>query len=102
MLSLYFSENIAQLKTFSNVVQEAPDNITQEKILLNVVAILLGQHWTDKNLVECCATGSRQQCTGKLLLNIVLILLGQHCTDKNLAQCYPRGPRQHCTGKNPV
>ena len=48
-------DNIVQAKTLCNVVQEAPDNITQEKLQCYVVLILLGQH-----------------CTGKPLCNVVL------------------------------
>ena len=65
---VYSSGKITQVKTLSNVVQETPDNIAQEKNLFNVVLILLAQH-----------------CTGKkLVFNVVLILLGQHCTGKIL------------------
>ena len=41
--------NIEQVKTLWNVVQEAPDNIVLEKILINIVLILLGQLRTGKN-----------------------------------------------------
>ena len=41
--------NIEQVKTLWNVVQEAPDNIVLEKILINIVLILLGQLRTSKN-----------------------------------------------------
>ena len=37
-------------KALYNVVQEAPDNIAQKKILFKVVLILLGQHCIGKNL----------------------------------------------------
>ena len=37
----------------------------QEKIRFNNALILLGQHWTNKNLVQYCSRGSRQHCTGK-------------------------------------
>ena len=47
---------------FFTIVREAADNIAQEKILLNVVLILLGQPCTgkkpyailSKNPVQCC------------------------------------------------
>ena len=58
-----------------NVVQESPDNIAQEKILINVVLILLGQHSTGKNLVQCCRRGCRQHGTGKVSFNVFLILM---------------------------
>ena len=67
----------------------------RNKILFNVVLILLGQHCTGKNLVQCCPRSFRQHCTGKILFNVVLILLGQHCTDKYLMWCCPWGSRQH-------
>ena len=43
-----------------------------EKILSNLVLILLEQHGT-----------------GKILFNVVLILLGQHCTGKYSMRCCP-------------
>ena len=39
--------------------------LTNEKIMCNVVLILLGEHSTGKNSVQCCPRGPRQQCTGK-------------------------------------
>ena len=50
--------NIAQVNTLGSVVLEAPDNIAQEKILLNVALNLLGQHCTGN--VQCCPGASRQ------------------------------------------
>ena len=41
-LKQYFWDNIPQVKTLCNVQQEAPENNAQEKILFNVVLILLG------------------------------------------------------------
>ena len=87
MLSSYSWDNIAQVNTPGNVVLEAPGNIAQEKILFNVILILLGQHGTGKSLAQCCPRASRQHCTRNILFNVVLILLGQHCTGKNLVQC---------------
>ena len=52
-------------KNLCHVVQEAPDNIGHEKIQFNNVVILLGQHCTGKNPVQCCPRDSRQHCTGK-------------------------------------
>ena len=52
---------------FFKVVFFAP-----EKILFNVVLILLGQHCTGQNPMQCCAKGSRQNCTLKIQCNIVL------------------------------
>ena len=48
-LSYCSFDNITKLKTLSNVAQEDPDNFLLEKILRNVVLILLGQHCTGKN-----------------------------------------------------
>ena len=39
-----------------------------KKILFNNVVMLLGQHCTDKNPVQCCPRDSRQNCTGKNLV----------------------------------
>ena len=60
------------LKILCNFVQEAPDNFAQEKILCNIVLILLEQ---------CC---TRSKPYSVVLCNFVLILLGQHCTGKTL------------------
>ena len=48
MLFKYSWDNIAQVKSLCNIVQEAPDIIAQEKFLFNFVLILLGQHCTGK------------------------------------------------------
>ena len=69
---------------FFNAVQEVPDNIAEEKILCNVVLILLVQHYTGQNFMQCCPRCSRQHCIKKILCNVVVILLGQHCTRKTL------------------
>ena len=58
-------QHYTQVKALCNVVQEDPDNNAQEKILLNVVLILSGQHCTSKGLVQCCPRGCRQHCTDK-------------------------------------
>ena len=81
--------NIEHVRTLSNVVQEDPDNIAQEKILINVVLIVLRQHSTGKNLVQFCRRDYRQHCTGKILFNVFLILLRQHCTDNYPMRCCP-------------
>ena len=44
---------------------DAPDNNVSEKILFSVVFMLLGQHCTCQNLVQCCPKGSRCECTEK-------------------------------------
>ena len=52
MLPQYSQNKIAQVKILCNVVQEIPDNIVS-KILCNVVLILMGQHCTGQNLMQC-------------------------------------------------
>ena len=66
MLSEYSWDNTAQVrilfnivlmdrkKILFNVVQESPDNIAQEKMLLSIALIFLGQHCTAKVPVQCC------------------------------------------------
>ena len=61
MLSKYSPDNIVKV----DVLLEALDNNAQEKILFNDVLILLGQHCTGKNLVQCFPKDSRQHCTRK-------------------------------------
>ena len=50
MLSQLSWDKIAQGKTLGSVVPDAPDNTAQEKILFNVILILLGQYCTEKTL----------------------------------------------------
>ena len=95
MLSKYSWDNIAQVKTLYNVVQLAPDNITQEK-----VAILLGQHYTGKTLCSVAQEPPENIAHEKVLFNKVVILFGQHCTGKNFVPCCPRVSRKHYTVKN--
>ena len=69
----YSRDNItqAQIKTLFSVVRKAPSNIAQEEMLCNVVLeaclnlMLLGQHCTGQNPMQCSLGGSRQHCTGK-------------------------------------
>ena len=58
MLSQYFWDNIAKVKTLCNVVQLASDNIAPEKIQFKVVLILLGQHFTKKALCNVAQEAS--------------------------------------------
>ena len=60
MYSWYSWVNIEQVKTLYNVIREGPDYITYKKILFNVVLILLGQHCTCQNSMQCCVRRSRQ------------------------------------------
>ena len=69
-------DNIAQIKTLCSVALEAPNKNTQEKIMFNVVLILLGQHCTGKNPMQCCPRDSRQKCTGKNPVQCCLNTLG--------------------------
>ena len=52
-------------KTLCNIVQEAPDNIAQEKSSFQCCLDTLGKMLHRLNLVQCCPRCSRQQCTGK-------------------------------------
>ena len=92
------------IKTLCNVVLEAPGNNAQQKVLFNFsfILILLGQHCTSKNLVQCCPRGPRQQFTGESSLQSCFNTPGKILHRKNPVQHSPRGSRQHCTGKNPV
>ena len=64
ILSYYSWYNIAQVRALCNIVQEPSENITQEKILFIVVLILLGKHYTVKNLVQFCPRASRKHYSG--------------------------------------
>ena len=72
------------------------------EFLLNVVLILLRQHCTGKNPMQCWPTGFRQHCIKKIVCSFALILLGQNCTGQNSVQCCPKSSRQHCIRKSPV
>ena len=61
-------------------MQEAPDNNAQERMLSNVVLILLGQYYTDKTLDNFAQEASDNITQEKILFNVVLILLGQYYT----------------------
>ena len=71
----------------SNVVQLVLDNMAQEKVLFNIVLILLEQHCTGKTLCNIVQEPPDNLTQEKILFNVVLILLGQHCAGKNLLQC---------------
>ena len=70
--------SFAQVKALCNVVREALSNIVSEKILCNVVLILVKHHGTGQKLMQCRPTDFRQPSKTKILFNIALILLGQH------------------------
>ena len=57
--------NIAQVRTLCNAVLEAPYNSAQEKVLFNVVLIILAQHGTGQNPMQCCSRDPRKSCIRK-------------------------------------
>ena len=76
-----------------------------KKTLSNLALILLGQHYTCQNSMECCLKGSRQYCirknpvqcwfntiattfhSWKLYVILPKRLQRQHCIRKNSVQC---------------
>ena len=114
--TLYKKTSCAILSSYSrdNIVQVAPQSSIQyyltstrqhciNKILFNVVLILLGQYCTDKIFMQCCSKGSRQHCIKKkkkkVLINVVLILFRVHSTVKNSMQRRRKHSRQYCIRK---
>ena len=55
-----------------------------EKILLNVVLILLGQHSQVKTLYNVAQEAPDKIAQEKVMCSVVLILLGQYSTGKTL------------------
>ena len=86
-MSVSHGPNIVLVKTLCSIVQEAPENIAQEKILFNVVSVLLGQHCAGKNPVQYCPWGSRQQCTGKNPVQSCLNTFGDNITQVKILWC---------------
>ena len=98
--------SFAQVKALCNVVRQALSNIVSEKILCNVVLILVKHHGTGQKLIQCRPTDFRQPSKTKILFNIALILLGQHPVQyfhntpgtvlhrKNCMGCHFRGSKQ--------
>ena len=102
----------------SYVVREASNNITQVKILFNVVLIILGQHCTGENFVLCCPRTSRQHCAGKNPVKYCLNTLWTTLHRKKSCSMLSKSLQttlhrkkilfkvvlillgQHCTGKN--
>ena len=89
--------NTAQVKTLSNTVHE--------KIQFNVVTILLlGQHCTGKNPVQCCLWDSRQHCTEKDSVTFCLTfnnfyfgpVISWQLVATSVMPTLPKFPR-HCT-----
>ena len=67
--------------------------------MFNVVLIILGQHCTGQNPMQCCPRCSRQHCIRKSPVQCRLNTPGTILHRKNSMQCCPRGFKQHCTGK---
>ena len=70
MMSQFSWDNIALVKTLCNVVQEAPENIAQEKIMFNVVLILLEQHCRGKNLCNVIQEAPDNIAHEKILVDV--------------------------------
>ena len=70
-MSEFSWNNIAQVSTLCNVAQEAPDNTAQEKIMFNVILILLGQHCTDKTLCSVAQEASENIAQDRILFNVI-------------------------------
>ena len=70
VVSQFFWDNIAQVKTLCNVVQEAPENIAQEKIMFNVVLILLEQHCRGKSLCNVIQEAPDNIAHEKILVDV--------------------------------
>ena len=125
MLSQYFRDNIAQIKTLCNVAKEAADNIAQEKVLCSVVLIVLGQYSTGKTLSNAALKAGDNMTTlhKKNLFQCYLNFLRttfHKVTEKTLCFVVQEAPDniarekscsilivliilgQHCTGKNLV
>ena len=73
----------------------------KKKTLFNVVLILLGQHYTHQNLMQCCPRCSRQHCIRKIQ-KCCFKTPGTRLHRKNSMQYCPRRSKQHCTGQNQV
>ena len=71
MMPQFSWDNIAKVKTLCNVVQEAPENTSQEKILFNVVLILLEQYCTSRNLCNDIHEVPDNIVQEKILVNVV-------------------------------
>ena len=95
----YTWDNIAHIKMLCSVALDGPDNNVQEKNLFNVVLILLRQHCTGQNTMQCCLRGSKQHCIGKILCKCCLNTHETTLHSKSPMQCCLRGFRQHYTRK---
>ena len=82
-----------------SVALDGPDNNVQEKNLFNVVLILLRQHCTGQNTMQCCLRGSKQHCTGKILCKCCVNTHETTLYSKSPMQCCLRGFRLHYTRK---
>ena len=59
-------------KPYAMLPERLQITLHKKKILCNVVLILLGQHCTRKNPMQCCPRGSRQLCIRKNLVQCCL------------------------------
>ena len=75
-------KNFVQCYLILLEVLEVTNNNAQEKSWQQCY-LLLGQHCTGQNPMQCCPNNSRQYCTRKIMCNIDLILLKQQYTRKN-------------------
>ena len=75
MLSSYSWDNIGQVETLCNVIQEVPDNIAQENVLLNFALIPLWLYFTVETLCNVIQEVPDNIAQEKALINFVLILL---------------------------
>ena len=78
MFSYYSRDNNEQVKSLCNVVRQAPDNTASEEIFCNVVLILLEQHCTAENYMQCCPRGSTQICIREDPVQHFLNTFGTH------------------------
>ena len=79
------------------ILSEKLQTTIHQKILFNVVLILLGQHCAGQNIYAMLSERLQTTIHKKILCNVVLALLGQYCTAQDPTQCCPRGSKQHCT-----
>ena len=84
-LRRYYWDNVAQKKTLSSVVQEAPKSIAQEKILCNVLQYYWNNITQVKTLSNVVLEAPDNNVQEKITCNIVLIVVLQCCL--NHLQC---------------
>ena len=97
------------------ILSERLQTTLHKKTLCNFALMLLGQHCTGQNPMQCCPRGSRQLCIRENLVQCCLNILERLQTTLhkenvpfninglcNLGpmQCCYRGPKQHFTAKH--